>query len=51
VDLHYVLCGIVENQADEIERSDCGETLREVPKEHGQVAVRHNGFGHFEEKP
>ena len=51
VDLHQIFCGIVEDQADEVERSDCREALREVPKERGQVAVRHDGFGHLEEKP
>ena len=41
----------MEDQADEVERSDCWEALCEIPKERGQVAVRHDGFGNFEEKP
>jgi hypothetical protein len=39
MDLHQILYGIVEDQPDKVERSDCREALCEISKERGQVAM------------
>ena len=51
VQAHDVARRIMQDEIDHIERDDARESLREIMKQFGDVAVRRNGLGDLQQKP
>ncbi len=47
---HHVLLRVVKEQRDDLEWNNGRKAPGEIPKQRGQVAVRRDRLGHFEEQ-